>query len=52
LPEEIFVEDHTAWERMKPMQQQEEDRQMILRLIDQMLTYNIWKDFFRNTRII
>jgi len=47
MPKEVVIEDKTAVEQMRLIQQlDEEDRQTIFRLIDKMLTNKKFKDFF------
>jgi len=47
MPKEVIIEDKTAVEQMRLIQQlDEEDRQTIFRLIDKMLTNKKFKDFF------
>jgi transcriptional regulator with XRE-family HTH domain len=47
LPKEVVIEDKTAVEQMRMIQQlDEEDKQTIFRLIDKMLTNKKFKDFF------
>nr|WP_232789194.1 hypothetical protein [Sphingobacterium sp. UDSM-2020] len=47
MPKEVIIEDKTAVEQMRLIQQlEEEDRQTIFRLIDKMLTNKKFKDFF------
>ena len=47
MPKEVVIEDKTAVEQMRLIQQlEEEDRQTIFRLIDKMLTNKKFKDFF------
>lgn len=47
VPTEVVIEDKTAIEQLKLIQQlPEEDRQTIFRLIDKMLTNQKFKDFF------
>ena len=48
VPKEIVLEDKTAVEQMKLIQQlDDEDKQTILRLIEKMLTNKKFKDFFQ-----
>ncbi len=48
LPKEVVIEDKTAVEQMRLIQQlEEEDRQTIFKLIDKMLTNKKFKDFFQ-----
>jgi hypothetical protein len=48
IPKEVVLEDKTAIEQMKLIQQlDDEDKQTILRLIDKMLTNKKFKDFFQ-----
>ena len=48
LPKEVVIEDKTAVEQMRLIQQlDEEDKQTIFRLIDKMLTNKKFKDFFQ-----
>jgi transcriptional regulator with XRE-family HTH domain len=47
VPKEVVVEDKTAIEQMRLIQQlDEEDRQTIFRLIEKMLTNKKFKEFF------
>ena len=47
IPQEVNIEDKTAVEQMRLIQQlEEEDKQTIFRLIDKMLTNKKFKDFF------
>ena len=47
MPKEVIIEDKTAVEQIRLIQQlDEEDRQTIFRLIDKMLTNKKFKDFF------
>jgi len=47
IPQEVVIEDKTATEQMRLIQQlDEEDKQTILRLIEKMLTNKKFKDFF------
>lgn len=48
IPTEVILEDKTAVEQMKLIQQlDDEDKQTILKLIDKMLTNKKFKDFFQ-----
>ena len=48
VPKEVIIEDKTAVEQIRLIQQLgEEDRQTIFRLIDKMLTNKKFKDFFQ-----
>lgn len=48
MPREVVIEDKTASEQMRLIQQlDEEDRQTIFKLIDKMLTNKKFKDFFQ-----
>jgi len=48
IPKEVVLEDKTAGEQMKLIQQlDDEDKQTILRLIEKMLTNKKFKDFFQ-----
>lgn len=48
VPKEVVIEDKTAVEQMRLIQQlDEEDKQTIFRLIDKMLTNKKFKDFFQ-----
>jgi len=48
IPKEVTIEDKTAVEQMRLIQQlEEEDRETIFRLIDKMLTNKKFKDFFQ-----
>lgn len=48
IPSEVVIEDKTAVEQLRLIQQlEEEDRQTIFRLIDKMLTNKKLKDFFQ-----
>ncbi|MBE7169524.1 MAG: helix-turn-helix transcriptional regulator [Williamsia sp.] len=48
LPKEVVMEDKTAVEQMRLIQQlDEEDKQTIFKLIDKMLTNKKFKDFFQ-----
>ena len=47
IPKEVIIEDKTAVEQMRLIQQlEDEDRQTIFKLIDKMLTNKKFKDFF------
>lgn len=47
IPKEVVIEDKTAAEQMRLIQQlDEEDKQTIFRLIEKMLTNKQFKDFF------
>ncbi len=47
MPKEVVIEDNTAVEQMRLIQQlDEEDKQTIFKLIDKMLTNKKFKDFF------
>ncbi len=47
VPEEVVIEDKTAVEQMRLIQQlDQEDRQTILKLIEKMLTNKKFKEFF------
>jgi len=47
MPKEVIIEDKTAVEQMRLIQQlEDEDKQTIFRLIDKMLTNKKFKDFF------
>lgn len=47
IPKEVVIEDKTAVEQMRLIQQlDEDDRQTIFKLIDKMLTNKKFKDFF------
>lgn len=47
MPKEVIIEDKTAVEQLRLIQQlEEEDRQTIFKLIDKMLTNKKFKDFF------
>ncbi len=47
IPKEVVIEDKTATEQMRLIQQlDEDDKQTIFRLIDKMLTNKKFKDFF------
>ena len=48
IPKEVIIEDKTAIEQMRLIQQlAKEDKQMIFRLIDKMLTTQKFKEFFQ-----
>ncbi len=48
VPAEVVIEDKTAVEQMRLIQQlDEDDRQTIFKLIDKMLTNKKFKDFFQ-----
>lgn len=48
MPREVMIEDKTAVEQMRLIQQlDEEDRQTIFKLIDKMLTNKKFKDFYQ-----
>lgn len=48
MPKEVIIEDKTAVEQMRLIQQlEDEDKQTIFRLIDKMLTNKKFKDFFQ-----
>jgi transcriptional regulator with XRE-family HTH domain len=48
FPREVVLEDKSTVEQMRLIQQlEEEDKQIILRLIDKMLTNKKFKDFFQ-----
>ena len=48
VPAEVVIEDKTAIEQMRLIQQlDDEDRQTIFKLIDKMLTNKKFKDFFQ-----
>ena len=48
IPKEVVIEDKTAVEQMRMIQQlDEEDKTTIFRLIDKMLTNKKFKDFFQ-----
>ena len=48
MPKEITIEDKTASEKLRMIEQLEEpDKQAIFRMIDCMLTKNKFKDFFQ-----
>ena len=47
IPKEVVIEDKSAVEQMRLIQQlDEEDKQTIFKLIDKMLTNKKFKDFF------
>lgn len=47
IPTEVVIEDKTAIEQMRLIQQlEEDDKQTIFKLIDKMLTNKKFKDFF------
>jgi hypothetical protein len=47
LPEEVVIEDKTAVEQIRLIQQlEDDDKQTIFKLIDKMLTNKKFKDFF------
>jgi transcriptional regulator with XRE-family HTH domain len=47
MPKEVVIEDKTAVEQMRLIQQlEDEDKQTIFKLIDKMLTNKKFKDFF------
>jgi transcriptional regulator with XRE-family HTH domain len=47
IPKEVIIEDKTAVEQMRLIQQlEDEDKQTIFKLIDKMLTNKKFKDFF------
>ncbi len=47
IPQEVTIEDKTAVEQMRLIQQlDEDDKQTIFKLIDKMLTNKKFKDFF------
>jgi len=49
MPKEVVMEDKTAIEQMRLIQQlDEDDKQTIFKLIDKMLTNKKFKDFFNN----
>lgn len=49
VPREVVIEDKTAVEQMRLIQQlDEDDKQTIFKLIDKMLTNKKFKDFFQN----
>jgi transcriptional regulator with XRE-family HTH domain len=48
MPKEVIIEDKTAVEQMRLIQQlEEDDKQTIFKLIDKMLTNKKFKDFFQ-----
>ncbi|MCE7057737.1 transcriptional regulator [Algoriphagus sp. AGSA1] len=48
IPAEVHIEDKTAVEQLRLIQQlEDEDRQTIFKLIDKMLTNKKFKDFFQ-----
>jgi transcriptional regulator with XRE-family HTH domain len=48
MPKEVVIEDKTAVEQMRLIQQlDEEDKKTIFKLIDKMLTNKKFKDFFQ-----
>jgi len=48
VPKEVVMEDKTAVEQMRLLQQlDEEDKQNIFKIIDKMLTTKKFKDFFQ-----
>lgn len=48
MPKEVVIEDKTTIEQMRLIQQlDEEDKQIILRLIEEILTKKKSKDFFQ-----
>jgi transcriptional regulator with XRE-family HTH domain len=48
IPQEVIIEDKTAIEQMRLIQQlDQEDKQTIFKLIDKMLTNKKFKDFFQ-----
>jgi hypothetical protein len=48
IPSEVVIEDKTAVEQLRLIQQlEDEDRQTIFKLIDMMLTNKKFKDFFQ-----
>lgn len=48
IPKEVVIEDKTAAEQMRLIQQlDDEDKQTIFRLIEKMLTNKKFKDFFQ-----
>ncbi len=48
IPQEVIIEDKTAVEQMRLIQQlEEDDKQTIFKLIDKMLTNKKFKDFFQ-----
>ena len=49
VPKEVIIEDKTAVEQMRLIQQlDEDDKQSIFKLIDKMLINKKYKDFFQN----
>ncbi|MFS4457313.1 hypothetical protein [Maribacter sp. 2304DJ31-5] len=47
IPQEVIIEDKTAVEQMRLIQQlDEEDKSTIMKIIDKMLTTKKFKDFF------
>lgn len=46
LPKDVTIEDKSVVERMKLIDQLEEDKQAVFRVIDSMLTKTKFKDFF------
>ena len=49
VPTEVILEDKTAVEQMRLIQQlDDDDKQTIFKLIDKMLTNKKFKDFFQN----
>jgi transcriptional regulator with XRE-family HTH domain len=49
MPKEVVIEDKSAVEQMRLIQQlDEDDKQTIFKLIDKMLTNKKFKDFFQN----
>jgi transcriptional regulator with XRE-family HTH domain len=49
VPKEVIIEDKTAVEQMRLIQQlDEDDKQTIFKLIDKMFTNKKFKDFFQN----
>ena len=47
IPKEVTIEDKSAIEQIRLIQQlDEDDKQTIFKLIDKMLTYKKFKDFF------
>jgi transcriptional regulator with XRE-family HTH domain len=49
VPKEVIIEDKTAVEQIRLIQQlDEDDKQTIFKLIDKMLTNKKFKDFFNN----
>ncbi len=48
IPSEVIIEDKTAIEQMNLIQQlDEDDRSMVFKMIDKMLTTKKFKDFFQ-----